>query len=94
MLSLAVRVRPLFLTDADDAGFVAPDEYDECAAATSLARAMGRVDNIDDYLADDAARSERYTRESIALMRSANHQMEPYLEFLRQRGVDVPAALD
>lgn len=90
MLSLSVRVRPMFVSSGDDAGLVQGDEFDECSGAVSLARALGKIDDVDEWLADEAERTVRFTRDSIALVRSANHPLGPYLRFLREEGVAIP----
>jgi hypothetical protein len=90
MLSLSIRVKPMHDTDGDDAGFVAPDEIDECEHAESMVRQIAKIDNIDQYWNSDLNIQKRYTRESIELIEAANHPIDPYKLFLESKGVSVP----
>jgi hypothetical protein len=89
MVSLSLRLQPDYTTVGDDAGLVGADDVDPCDARVSQATHMLGVENVDEYMTADGNRA-RYVRDSIALIRAANHPIEPYLAFLRSKGFDVP----
>jgi hypothetical protein len=89
MISLSILVKPAYETRGDQAGLVPADPVDECSEAIRFAREVARIDDVDKYLASDSAIRDKYVRESISLLRSANHTLEPYLDFLRQHGLPV-----
>lgn len=88
MLSLSIKVEPNYdLTQASPASDASNEA--ECAQKSRVLSTILSLDNLDEYLRSNPAWSERSTRESVALMKSANHPIGPYLEWLADKGVDV-----
>jgi hypothetical protein len=94
MLSLTLRVEPQYDLRPDSAGLARPMVgLDECALASAIADRLLRLTDLDEFLVQNPGMQDDALRQSVDLMVAASYPRDAYLDWLKERGVEIAAML-